>query len=441
MPLTLCWYIAIFPVQYHVLSLLQAGHFVTFIGYRGEALIPSLQKFTSEGVKSGEPTLNVLRFPAPKIPYLRSTVPLLHFLWRSVSLWILLLSTLLFIKPVTIQSKRVLPEVILMQNPPAIPVLLILAGYKLLTGAKLIIDWHNLGYSMINEELMSFRAFGKMYESFLAPMADGHLTVTKALQQFLQTDLGVKNNNCSVLYDCPPSHFRLRTLIEQHRILAKVHPDLMQELKNAGVSHWPEFSQSPSLEESNATFLTEPLAGRPGKFQPRAQRPALIVSSTSWTPDEDISILIDALQLADKQIQETNSSLRIICAITGKGPLKEHYEEVIKKKTWKSVAIVTLWMEPGDYPSFLATADVGISLHTSTSGLDLPIKVCLDLFFFVGIDILLHSLTSSFLYLRFWIILDVKCLFVRTSFLVSTSWYRTMSTDEHLKKPTSYRIF
>ena len=29
-------------MQYHVLSLLQAGHYVTFVGYAGEDLIPAL---------------------------------------------------------------------------------------------------------------------------------------------------------------------------------------------------------------------------------------------------------------------------------------------------------------------------------------------------------------------------------------------------------------
>ncbi|KAL7578147.1 hypothetical protein ACA910_012592 [Epithemia clementina (nom. ined.)] len=376
-------------MQYHVLSLLQAGHFVTFVGYTGEQLVPPLLKYApkaSGGVVTRDsnqpPTLRVVRFPAPKVDILRSHSLLLplYFAWRCLSLFVLLVTALTLVKaaPLPSTGEKVKPQAILMQNPPAIPILSVMVAYKYWTGAKLIIDWHNLGYSMIEKENILLRFLGRQYEEALAPFADGHLTVTRALQTFLKNEMKIDNDNCSVLHDCPPSIFRLRTLVEQHKILEKNHEKLMKALADNNVD-WPELTQKPSLEDAKSTLLTEPVPKRPGKFQPRSQRPALLVSSTSWTADEDMDILIDALQMVDKRIQETKSSLRIICAITGKGPLKEHYEEIVAKKTWKSVFVTTLWMEPADYPTFLATADVGISLHTSTSGMDLPIKI-LDYF-------------------------------------------------------------
>ena len=118
--------------------------------------------------------------------------------------------------------------------------------------------------------------------------------------------------------------------------------------------------------------------------QLRNDRPALLISSTSWTPDEDFSILLEALDRLQTLIDETRNSKtfpKVLVLVTGKGPLKVEYLPLLNEfnKTHTSIKIYTLWLEAVDYPKLLGCATLGISLHTSTSGLDLPMKV-LDMF-------------------------------------------------------------
>jgi beta-1,4-mannosyltransferase len=113
-------------------------------------------------------------------------------------------------------------------------------------------------------------------------------------------------------------------------------------------------------------------------------RPALIVSSTSWTPDEDFTVLLSALSSYEVRAKEAGSKLpRLVILISGKGPLlstfKKLYAERSKAESWTRIVVRTVWLDIADYPRFLGCADLGISLHQSSSGLDLPMKV-VDMF-------------------------------------------------------------
>jgi hypothetical protein len=90
-----------------------------------------------------------------------------------------------------------------------------------------------------------------------------------------------------------------------------------------------------------------------------------------------VQILLDAAVMYDQQCA-TQPDLQLpplVIVITGKGPNKQTYREIMRVMTLPHVAICTAWVDASDYAALLACADLGVSLHVSSSGLDLPMKV------------------------------------------------------------------
>jgi beta-1,4-mannosyltransferase len=124
----------------------------------------------------------------------------------------------------------------------------------------------------------------------------------------------------------------------------------------------------------------------------------LIVSSTSWTPDEDFSLLLDAL-VQYAEIETSNpTTTPVLVIITGKGPQQSMYETKIAHLTkagmLPNVTIQTAFLPFADYAKLLACADLGICLHKSSSGVDLPMKV-VDMFG-AGLPVAAYSAYESF---------------------------------------------
>jgi beta-1,4-mannosyltransferase len=104
----------------------------------------------------------------------------------------------------------------------------------------------------------------------------------------------------------------------------------------------------------------------------RPDRTALLVSSTSWTPDEDFTILLEALRIYEGRAREITAKLPEDCAntdgglpkllviLTGKGPLREKYMNEVGKlqESWKWVRCISLWLEAGDYPVLLGNSTI-----------------------------------------------------------------------------------
>lgn len=125
------------------------------------------------------------------------------------------------------------------------------------------------------------------------------------------------------------------------------------------------------------TLCTEVVGGVVAK---RADRPAVIISSTSWTEDEDFGILLDALISLDAAASAKPDDFPdFLVIVTGKGPQRAMYEQRISELKLRRVQIRTMWLAASDYSLLLGSADLGVCLHFSTSGLDLPMKV-VDMF-------------------------------------------------------------
>ena len=104
----------------------------------------------------------------------------------------------------------------------------------------------------------------------------------------------------------------------------------------------------------------------------RPDRTALLVSSTSWTPDEDFTILLEALRVYESRAHEITAKLlqnsasadgnlpKLLVILTGKGPLREKYMKEVEKLqgSWKWVRCISLWLEAEDYPILLGNSTI-----------------------------------------------------------------------------------
>lgn len=237
------------------------------------------------------------------------------------------------------------------QNPPSIPSLAIASLVCFLRNTSLIIDWHNFGYSILALKLGTghpLTQLSKWYEKTFCKYATAHICVTQVMVSVLKKDFALKAPLLP-LHDRPASHFQ---------------PIPDSHAKREFLVSLPEAQSVRECLES-------------GNVQ-------VVVSSTSWTPDEDFSILIDALCQYSELASTTKPYLpQVLAIITGKGPQKDMYLEKISRLEaagrLKKATIRTAWLSVSDYAQLLASASLGVSLHTSSSGIDLPMKV-VDMF-------------------------------------------------------------
>eukprot|EP00667_Euglena_gracilis_P010409 EG_transcript_10598 len=256
-------------------------------------------------------------------------------------------------------------DAMLVQTPPAVPLLVLAHLVCWLRGTCLVIDWHNLGFTLleVDRRPKPLIAVYKFVEQTFGQGASANFCVSKSMQQWLQSHWGV---GATVLYDKPQAIFHEYSAADTHELFTKSNGDLL--VPN---TLQPRFC-------ADSTPFTVKAAD--GQLRRRAlgesEAMGLVVSSTSWTADEDFGILLRALQRYDTAAVECPQLPPLLVVVTGNGPRRQFYEEQMAALQLRAVHFRTGYLKQfRDYAILLASAHVGVSLHISSSGIDLPMKV------------------------------------------------------------------
>jgi beta-1,4-mannosyltransferase len=457
-------------MQYHALSLARRGYPVRVIAAAGgSAPIPELRALMAgDGDANTAPSVSFSGVPPAPERFLRFLPSVLGLAFKALFQLLALLRLMLFSPgggdagPRRRQHQPQPPPcALLLQNPPAIPTLLVCLLAAARHRAALVVDWHNLAYTIlalkrqpeggaVEEQpqaasggasaattttpsnrspllLSLLVAVAKTYEKCLGPRAAAHFCVTRAMQQWLRDETGAR---AAVLYDRPPDFFAPLDARAAHALLcggggnnSNVQAAILAGVVGAedeGTGAVRLLREASELRARDGGSLltttaaasdddqaagpaptaasrllarlkdTLPSSPSPSTTPPtprwRRGRPALAVSGTSWTPDEDFGLLLSAASKYDRALGAAPANIAarypsvLLIAVTGRGPQREAYLKLAKTLRLKRVAFSSAWLDdPRDYAKLLGCADFGLSLHSSSSGLDLPMKA-LDMF-------------------------------------------------------------
>ena len=316
-------------MRYHAQALSACGVDVDLVGFDGTPLPRALT--SNPRITLHRLSASLFRRGAPRL--IHAPIAVLDALRIGYRLWR------------TLRRLRK-PDLVLVQNPPAFPTLTIARMALVDKGVRFVIDWHNIGYTVLRLRLGGWNPvvrFARWLERRDARRADAHLCVSRGLAEFLKSRFGLKNT--SVLYDRPASIFA-------------------------------------PMERADRERYRQALLTRLGIHSPLA---GFIVCPTSWTEDEDFDVVIDAVLRLEERIRgwEASGSTRrfpdLAILVTGDGRRRTEFERRFAGLPARRVHMRARWLEPEDYPRVVGSADLGLCLHRSSSGLDIPMKVA-DLF-------------------------------------------------------------
>ena len=247
---------------------------------------------------------------------------------------------------------------LILQNPPSIPALLICLIVCFIRRTEFVLDWHNYGYTIlkVNKRNRVICYFAYLYEKILGRFASVNLCVSKAMKEDLQ-GIGIKN--IIELPDRAMPHVFIKDRLKGSEFL-----NLFMKYKT--ILKVYDYVEPDLLSSLNLKWKT--------------QRPLIFISSTSWTPDEDFDFLLQGMIKTDeKLLQSKIENKEILLIITGRGPMRDEFLNKVNDAKLTYFKVKSIWLDSDDYPQILRACDLGICMHYSSSGLDLPMKV-VDMF-------------------------------------------------------------
>jgi beta-1,4-mannosyltransferase len=317
-------------MQYHARALASSGASVDLVGYVGTALPKAIVD---------DPRISVHRLKPSSVRYQQTNgftyalAAVFDTLRVSLRLWRLL-------------RRIAAPDLVLMQNPPAFPTLAVSWWTLHRKNVRFVVDWHNLGYTVLRQRLGSWNPavrLARWYERRDARRVNANICVSRGMAAWLESRFGITRP--TVLYDRPASVFT-------------------------------------PLDRTERERFRQALFGRLGV---RLGVNALIVCPTSWTEDEDFDLVVEAVHRLEDRIRGWEAAAPgrrftdLVILVTGDGARRTRFERLFAGLPARRVQLRTRWLEPEEYPRVVGSADLGLCLHRSSSGLDIPMKVA-DLF-------------------------------------------------------------
>src|SRR5204863_3538044 len=126
---------------------------------------------------------SMLRHGAPGLSY--APIALVDALRMGVRLWRVL-------------RRLPKPNVVLVQDPPAFPTLTIARLALQKKGVRFVIDWHNMGYSVLRLRIGQWHPavrLARWLERHDARHANASLAVSRGRAEFLQSRFGLQNTD------------------------------------------------------------------------------------------------------------------------------------------------------------------------------------------------------------------------------------------------------